>query len=220
MTPAPDWLRAIPTHLAAMDTDWFREFAPPPDVQRHSAVLMLFGEGSDGGPDVLLTERGSQLRAHASQVSFPGGRLDPEDDGAIGAALREAEEEVGVDPTGVEVVFELPPLYLTPSQNAVTPIGAWWHTPSAVSVLSPVEVERVVRVPIAELTDPDNRFLVDTPIGYVSPGFDVRGLFVWGFTAKLLDVTLELAGLTRPWDQNARRQLPPHVLDAILRRPR
>ena len=73
-----------------------------------------------------------------------------------------------------------------------------------------IEVEKVVRVPLADLVDQRNRFLVDTPIGYVSPGFEVEGLFVWGFTAKLLDVVLDLAGLMSPWDESVRRDLPPH----------
>lgn len=210
MSTAPPWLRALPTRVAEMDQDYFQQFAPPARAERCSAVLMLFGEHPDGGIDVLLTERGSALRAHAGQVSFPGGRVDPEDAGAIDAALREAEEEVGVDPAGVEVIGALPPLYLSPSDNVVTPVVAWWHTPSEVSPISVIEVEKVVRVPLADLVDQRNRFLVDTPIGYVSPGFEVEGLFVWGFTAKLLDVVLDLAGLMSPWDESVRRDLPPH----------
>ncbi len=208
VSEAPGWLRELPARVARLDPAFFRDFAPPVGAARHSAVLMLFGPHPGGGTDVLLTERGSQLRAHAGQVSFPGGRVDPQDAGAIAAALREAEEEVGVDPTGVEVIATLPSLYLSPSDNVVTPVAAWWHTPTEVSVVSPIEVERVVRISVADLVDPGNRFFVDTPIGYSSPGFEVEGLFVWGFTAKLLAVTLELAGLSGPWDEAARRPLP------------
>ena len=211
MSEAPAWLRELPERVARLDPAYFRDFQAPANATRHSAVLMLFGEAPDGSTDVLLTERGSQLRAHAGQVSFPGGRVDPEDSGAIDAALREAEEEVGVDPAGVEVIAALPSLYLSPSDNVVTPVAAWWHTPVEVFPLSTIEVERVRRVRLADLIDPANRFLIDTPIGYVSPGFEVADLYVWGFTAKLLDVTLELAGLMTPWDESVRRDLPPQM---------
>ena len=98
---------------------------------RRSAVLMLFGPDPRGGEDVVLTERAHTLRSHPGQVSFPGGRVDPDDDGSVAAALREAEEEVGLDPAGVEVLATFPDVFLTPSQHAVTPVLAWWPSPGA-----------------------------------------------------------------------------------------
>jgi 8-oxo-dGTP pyrophosphatase MutT (NUDIX family) len=175
---------------------------------RHSAVLMLFGEGA-AGPDVLLTERAAGLRAHAGQVSFPGGAVDPGDRGPRGAALREAEEETGLDPAGVHVADTLPDLYLPVSDFTVTPVLAWWHRPSPVRVVDAGEVSRVVRVAVADLMDPANRFQVTHPSGFVGPGFDVAGLFVWGFTAGLLARFLELAGWERPWDAGRRVPAPP-----------
>ena len=65
--------------------------------------------------------------------------------------------------------------------------------------------EEVVR---ADLVDPANRFMVKGPSGYVGPGFEVADLFVWGFTAQLLTVLLDAAGLTQPWDEGVRRRLP------------
>ena len=92
---------------------------------RHSAVLVLFGEGPDG-PDVLLIERARTMRSHAGQPAFPGGSLDPEDgdpagDGPVNAALREAAEEVGLDRSTVEVLGVLPALWLPPSGFVVHP---------------------------------------------------------------------------------------------------
>jgi len=195
--------------------DWFAEFVPPPDPRRRSAVLMTFAEGDDGS-DVILTERASTLRSHAAQVSFPGGHLEPEDDGAVAAALREAQEEVGLDPASVEIVDELPPLFMHPSQNAVTPVLAWWRAPHPIGVVDSGEVARVVRADVDELLDPANRFTVrlDT---YSGPGFEVDGLFVWGFTATLLSHVFELGGIARPWDTSRQRPLPHRLLRTYRR---
>jgi 8-oxo-dGTP pyrophosphatase MutT (NUDIX family) len=202
----PGWfapLAEVPARARLEDV--LRTAEARPDARR-SAVLMLFGEGPQG-PDVLLTQRAATLRSHAGQVSFPGGRLDPTDAGPAEAAVREAQEETAVDPSGVVVVGLLPELYLTPSQHLVTPVLAWWQRPSPV-VAAEAEVARVARVPVSELVDPQNRFRVGHPSGYVGPGFAVRGLFVWGFTAMLLDRLLGLAGWELPWDESRLEPLP------------
>ncbi len=119
---------------------------------------------------------------------------------AVAAALREGQEETGLDPLGVEVIHTLPDVWLPPSGFVVTPVLAWWDKPSPVSAMDPAEVSEVHRVPLAELTDPDNRVSVRHPSGYIGPGFTVRGMLVWGFTALLLDRILALAGWERPCD--------------------
>lgn len=197
--------------------DAFSTFAPPDDPDRRSAVLMLFAPSDGGGTDVVLTARSRDLRAHPGQVSFPGGRVDATDAGPVEAALRETEEEVGVDPATVDVVAALPELFLTPSGNAVTPVLGWWPTPGEVRVVDPGEVERVERVPLAELVDPARRFTVAHPSGHRGPGFEAGGLFVWGFTALLLGTVLDLAGLAKPWDERVERPIPEHILSDWLR---
>lgn len=174
---------------------------------RRSAVLILFGEGPRG-PDVLLIEKSAHLRSHAGQPAFPGGQADPGDDYPIGTALREAEEEAGVDPDGVRVLATLQELFLGPSDNLVVPVVAWWDDPRDVSTGDPAEVARVARVPLAELTDPANRFRVSHPSGYIGPAFAVADMLVWGFTAGVLDAILDAAGLARPWDVRDVRPLP------------
>ena len=142
---APDWLR--PLLDAVRDDDVLQllppELKPPADARR-SAVLVLFGEGPHG-PDVLLIERTAHLRSHAGQPAFPGGGIDPDDDGPVAAALREAEEETGLDPSGVDVLTALPELWLPPSGNVVTPVLAWWRTPSDVTPADVHEVASVAR---------------------------------------------------------------------------
>jgi 8-oxo-dGTP pyrophosphatase MutT (NUDIX family) len=203
------------TRLGDHGPGFFSRFLPPDDGGRPSAVLILFGPDAGGGQDVVLTERSHSMRSHAGQVSFPGGAIDPGDAGPVSAALREAREEVGLDPAGVQVVAELPDLYLPPSNFVVTPVLAWWARPTKISVVDHQEVARVLRAPLAELTDPARRFMVSHPSGFVGPAFDVDGLLVWGFTAGLLSKVIELAGLEQSWDQTDLRPLPPQVLDLL-----
>jgi 8-oxo-dGTP pyrophosphatase MutT (NUDIX family) len=210
--PRPDWMSHLVTRLGEQDPEFFSRFLPPDEGGRQSAVLILFGPSDGGGEDVVLTERSHSMRSHAAQVSFPGGAVDPGDSGPVAAALREAQEEVGLDPAGVEVVAELPALYLPPSNFVVTPVLAWWAQPSPISVVDHLEVARVLRAPLSELTDPARRFTVSHPSGFVGPAFDVDGLLVWGFTAGLLSKVIELAGLERPWDPGERRDLPAHLI--------
>ncbi len=209
--PQPEWMAHLVTQLGRQDPSFFSRFLPPDEGGRRSAVLILFGPGDDG-EDVVLTERSHSMRSHAGQVSFPGGALDPGDAGPVEAALREAQEEVGLDPAGVEIVAELPDLYLPPSNFVVTPVLAWWAQPGQISVVDHLEVARVLRAPLSELTDPARRFTVTHPSGFVGPAFDVDGLLVWGFTAGILSKVLELAGLERAWDRSDRRPVAPDLI--------
>jgi 8-oxo-dGTP pyrophosphatase MutT (NUDIX family) len=211
----PSWFVPLVHVARTARADDISLFVPSPGHHRRSAVLLLFGEGP-AGPDVLLTERAAGLRAHPGQVAFPGGRLEPSDAGPGAAAVREAQEETGLDPAGVVVVGTLPDLYLPVSDYAVTPVLAWWREPSPVDAVDLTEVARAVRVPVTELLDPANRFLVTHPSGWVGPGFDASGLFVWGFTAGVLDRVLALAGWERPWSRDRLEPAPPPAAAATL----
>jgi 8-oxo-dGTP pyrophosphatase MutT (NUDIX family) len=195
----PEWLRPVADAVAGVKGSDLTRFLPPPSGGRASAVLMLLGEG-DRGPDLLLIERARAMRSHAGQPAFPGGALDPGDAGPIAAALREAQEETELDPSGVEPFALLPDLWVPVSDFIVTPVLAWWREPSPVRVADPSEVASVHRVPIEELADPARRMRVRHPSGYVGSGFDVAGLLVWGFTAGLISGLLDLADWSRPWD--------------------
>ncbi|MFC5908228.1 NUDIX hydrolase [Streptacidiphilus monticola] len=197
----PDWLAPVRTTAETVRPEDLSRFLPPPTGGRRSAVLVLFGHGPDG-PDLLLIERARSLRSHAGQPSFPGGAIDPEDDGPITAALREAEEETGLEPTGVQVFGVLPDLYIPVSDFVVTPVLGWWREPSRVAPGDPAEVAEVFRVPVSALADPAHRVRLRHPSGHLGPAFAVDGHLVWGFTAGVIDRLLHLCGWERPWPRS------------------
>lgn len=213
----PSWLRPLVQALPGVRPEQLSRFLPPAEgVRRYSAVLVLFGAGGPGGdpaePDLLLIERAATMRSHAGQPAFPGGAVDPGDRGPAGAALREAQEEVGLDPATVEVLGTLPDLWLPPSGFVVTPVVAWWRAPHAVRVVDAAEVANVARVPLSRLADPEHRLRVTHPSGWIGPAFDTGGMLVWGFTAGVLDRLLALGGWERPWDPSRTQELDPEVV--------
>jgi 8-oxo-dGTP pyrophosphatase MutT (NUDIX family) len=208
----PGWLRTIVDALGGVRVEHLsRHAAPQPGAGRASAVLALFGETVVDGrrvPDVLLIERAVGLRRHPGTPALPGGVVDPDDDGPADTALREAREETGLDPAGVDVLATLPDLWLPAGAYVVTPVLAWWRVPSPVAVVDAAEVASVHRVPLADLVEPANRLRVHHPSGYAGPAFRVGDLLVWGFTADVLSGLLEVGGLSRPWDTSRVESLP------------
>ncbi|WP_417234706.1 NUDIX hydrolase [Arthrobacter sp.] len=181
---------------------------------RRAAVLVLFGRLDDvdaaadattvpADLDLLFVERAATLRQHAGQIAFPGGTIDATDASAVAAALREAEEETGLDPAGVEVLGELPAAELPVTNFVVTPVIGWWARPSDVFAVDPGESAAVFRAPVADLVDPANRFQVEIRReGHThrSPAFDIDGRTIWGFTGIVLARLLDDLGWSRPWD--------------------
>lgn len=195
----PSWFVDLITNLEGNYQSILPQYEPMPGVvPRSSAVLVLFGESEDQS-DILLIERAADMRAHAGQPAFPGGMADPDDESIICTALREAQEETGLDPSGVHVGATLPALFLPPGGYWVTPILGYWLHPVAVSAQDPAEVARVARVKISDLVSPANRVTVVHPSGFSGPGFQVEQMLVWGFTALLLDRLLEIGGWAQPW---------------------
>lgn len=202
---APAWLRRLAAAATEMDVP--QVVRPPASGGRHSAVLILFGEGPDG-PDLLYVQKNEGLRRHAGQPAFPGGKMERSDGGPVTAALREAAEETGLDPGGVDVLATLPELFITRSQFRVVPVLAWWRTPSAVRPVDIGEIAAVERIRLADLADPANRVMLRYPDGRGGPAFRMGAMLIWGFTALLTDRLLALGGWERPWDAATVRELP------------
>jgi 8-oxo-dGTP pyrophosphatase MutT (NUDIX family) len=214
--PRPDWLTELAQRVNETPPEWFSKFLPPDEGARESAVLILFGPPPEGatheGEHVVLIERSHTMRTQPAQIAFPGGARDLDDDDLVATALREAEEEVGLDPSGVDVLAVLPSLFLSPANFVVAPVLGWWSSPSPIGVRDPAEVHDVLAVPVGHLVDPAHRFSVTHPSGYVGAAFQLDDLLLWGFTAGLLSSLLELGGRSQPWDSRLQRPLPQRYL--------
>jgi 8-oxo-dGTP pyrophosphatase MutT (NUDIX family) len=204
----PDWWAPFRERVTSARTEDFTRLTMPPEGGRPSAVLVLFAEETPGDPDVLVLQRAARMRTHAGQPAFPGGAADPGETDPVDTALREAAEEVGLDPTTVDVQALLPPLFIPVSGFAVTPVLAWWRKPHPVAPVDFAEVESVHRVRIAELVDPANRVRVRHPSGWVGAAFHAGDMLIWGFTAGILTALLDMSGWALPWDSTA----PPEPL--------
>ena len=220
MTPAqpggvPEWLSRLASRAGNLNPP--SRMQAPASGGRPSAVLLLFGE-TNGEADLLIVQRSPYLRRHAGQPAFPGGATEPADGGPVGAALREATEEVGVDPAGVDVLAVLPELFIPRSGFRVTPVLAWWRVPSPLLPASDGEIVSAVRARLDDLADPGNRLTVRLPNGVTAgPAFRLHGMLVWGFTAAVVDRLIALGGWERPWDAGREEDLPPDVLSAAAR---
>jgi 8-oxo-dGTP pyrophosphatase MutT (NUDIX family) len=138
-------------------------------------------------PAVLLTQRTDHLRDHAGQISFPGGRIEPGDASTAAAALREAEEEIGLDPARVEILGELAP-YDTVTGFRIHPVVGWIAPPFALR-LDRYEVADAFEVPLRFVVDPLNHRRHSLRRGALTRGYYVlpyQGRFIWGATAGML----------------------------------
>jgi len=166
----------------------------PPATARAAAALILLYPG-DHGPSFPLTMRRHDLPHHPGQISLPGGALDPDEEAAAGA-LREAHEEIGVDPSGVRVIGALSPLWVIVSNFVVYPfVGVIDNRPEFRA--SPREVSALIETPVSWLRDPARASSEQRTRGGVLvtfPYFDFDGHHIWGATAMILSELREGMG--------------------------
>jgi 8-oxo-dGTP pyrophosphatase MutT (NUDIX family) len=156
---------------------------------RPSAVLVLLADDHDRRAGVLLTRRSTALRNHSGEISFPGGRLDP-GESEVDAALREANEEVGLDPAAVDVVGELDHLATVVSRSHIVPVVGRTATQLELAPASP-EVERVLWVPLADFSRADTYRAERWTVPWAAHErvlyfFELDDETVWGATAHIL----------------------------------
>lgn len=217
MSERPAWITPVVDSLADVAVRDLTAWAPPPESNpRQSAVLLLFAEDEDG-PYVLLTERAHTMRSHPGQVSFPGGKIDGHET-IVEAALREAYEEIGLDPDGVDVLGTLPTLWVPPSNFSVTAVVGWWARPSEVTVKSTDEVHAIHKATIKDLCDPKWRIRVHSPRapGFVMPGFLIgqdHDVILWGFTGGVIHRYFAYMGWLDDVDDAPFVELPDYMLN-------
>lgn len=158
---------------------------------RDAAVLVAIRD-LGGDPEILLTKRSAKLKHHPGQIAFPGGKIDPSDTGIVGAALREAQEEVGLTPDKVDVIGTLSP-HETVTKFQVTPVVGMIGTP-----FSPTaeigEVAEIFWVPLKHALDLDNYLIQsrywkgDKRYYYTVPW---GPYYIWGATARILRTLAE-----------------------------
>ncbi|TML36290.1 MAG: CoA pyrophosphatase [Actinobacteria bacterium] len=181
--PSPDRLRSLllsPEEAAALDA---------PGSTDAAVLVPLFREGGD--LRAVFTRRREDLKRHAGEISFPGGRQDEPDEDLRSTALREAEEEIGLPVDDVELVGALPPVgtFVTgyrifPFVGVIEPGRAW--TPQ------PTEVDEVLELSLRALVDGyESRRLLRKGVPIKTPTYTVEGNLVWGATARIVQSLLE-----------------------------
>lgn len=220
---APPWLKPLVDNAKEVKRAYRRKL--PPEVmalvmaakastavteRRDAAVLALFSGPADspsGGvpddADLLVTVRASTLRHHAGQAAFPGGASDPGDAGPVHTALREANEETGLDISRIQPLATLERMFIPPSGFHVVPVLAYSPDPGPVRVVDEAETAIVGRVPVRAFINPENRIMVyrkENTRRSAGPSFLLNEMLVWGFTGQVISAMLDVAGWATPWN--------------------
>jgi 8-oxo-dGTP pyrophosphatase MutT (NUDIX family) len=177
--------------IAALDPSHMIDIEDERDLSEHvqdhipAAVLIAIRQGSD--PAVILTQRPNWLRNHAGQIAFPGGKIDAADTDAVAAALREAEEEIGLSPMDITIVGNSD-TYYTGSGFRIEPVIAMVK-PDAKLTINPDEVEEAFEVPLEFLLDPRNgKKAIGIWQGQERHYYEIEwnGRRIWGVTAGII----------------------------------
>jgi 8-oxo-dGTP pyrophosphatase MutT (NUDIX family) len=165
--------------------------APAADQIPAAVLVPLFLVGETDELHVVLTRRRAEMRRHAGEIAFPGGRRDPEDQSLAQTALREAEEEIGLAPSGVRMLAELPPTSTFATNYVIHPFvgliaeGLAWR-------LSPREVDAVLELPLRELRAGRTMTRLERRgVTFETDAYELNGHVIWGATARILEHLFE-----------------------------
>jgi len=179
----PVWLDTIRTHVVQQ-----RPADPHLEVVgalRRAAVLVLLVDGDDG-PNIVLTERAATLANYPGMLVFPGGSADTRDDGSVATALREAVEELGIDPTHVHIIGTLPPVHLAETGFLVTPVVGWCTRLERVVTICAGEVARELQIPLREFADSSDCVQRNRSTPSAGPAFRFEGTAVGDMTSAVI----------------------------------
>lgn len=185
-------------------------FDRTPRGERSAAVLMLFTDDVD--PALTFVTRAETLRRHAGQIALPGGAVDSGDADPSATALREAQEEIGLRPSSVRVLGQLPALWVPASRYDVTTVIARWPGGEPLAPVDPAETGAVHNFRVSALASPRHRVMARHPKGFVSPAFVLGDEFIWGLTAHLVDWVLALGTWEVEWDASRQVDIPERYL--------
>jgi 8-oxo-dGTP pyrophosphatase MutT (NUDIX family) len=167
--------------------------AMQPQARLASVLVPLFVY--EGQPALAFIRRSQELRSHSGEIAFPGGGVEPLDGSPVETALREAQEEIGLDPAQVEVLNTLPPLFTSVSNYLITPVVAFLPRGLGTLRLQESEVAEVILAPLAALADP-TIFHAEEWIRGGRPHtvyfYDYGPYRIWGATARMVKTLLDL----------------------------
>jgi 8-oxo-dGTP pyrophosphatase MutT (NUDIX family) len=168
-------------------------FSAPEDAIPSSVLLLLYPfEGTIG---LVLMLRPEYSGIHSGQISLPGGKFEETDESLIYTALREAHEEIGIDPIKVQIIGQLTEIYIPPSNFMVTPIVGY-HVSRPDFIADPNEVSRIIEIRLDELLDPRNRQMkkikLSIGLSIKAPSYCINGNIIWGATAMILSEFREI----------------------------
>jgi len=159
-----------------------------------SSVLILFYPIEEGIGLVLML-RPEYKGIHSGQISLPGGKYEEDDESLIYTALREAKEEIGVDPTQIQIIGQLTEMYIPPSNFIVTPVIGYQAT-KPVFRADPKEVARIIEINLTDLLDKKNlqmkKMKLRLGFSLKVPSYVINGNIIWGATAMILSELVEV----------------------------
>ena len=170
------------------------EFRQSDQVIKSSVLVLLFPGRENAQPTFVVTLRPTYEGIHSGQISLPGGRFELTDENLMQTALRETDEEIGMDPAEVTIIGQLTELYIPPSNYLVQPFVGF-TSGSPVFNPQPKEVEQIIEIPVRQLLDEKNvreKEISVAGIQFSAPSFVIDRTTIWGATAMILNEFKEI----------------------------